>query len=417
MLFVGTEFSCFFSNEGGKYWKKLSAGLPTIAVRDIAIQRRENDLVLGTFGRGFFVLDDYTPLRSLKQETLDKEAELFAVRDALQFEKSLPLGLPGKSFQGDSYYSAENLGPVAMFTYYLKEGVKTKQDQRREKEKETKKEGGDNAYPSYDELKAEREEDKPELVFTIKDASGQVVRQITQSLSKGLHRIQWDMRYVSKDPISLRGPSFYNPFAGQEQGTLVQPGTYSVSLSKKMNGEISELAGPVSFAVKRLGNTTLPAKDLAAKAKFQRDVTELARVMQNAGRVLGEMGNELRHIQEAVKRVEKPMDDLVAEVRAIDMKIGEVQKMMYGDRIAGTLDMDTPPSIASRVYGLTYEQANSSSAPTKTHRGVYAIAKEELAPALEEINKLENRLARLQQKLEEMDAPYTPGRKLQIGNN
>ena len=110
LIFIGTEFGVFFSNDGGDYWKQLKAGLPTIAVRDITIQRRENDLVLGTFGRGFFVLDDYSPLRKVKPEDLNKDAQLFAIRDALLFEKSVPLGLPGKSFQGDSYYTAENLG-------------------------------------------------------------------------------------------------------------------------------------------------------------------------------------------------------------------------------------------------------------------------------------------------------------------
>lgn len=417
LLFVGTEFSAFFSNDGGGYWKKLSAGLPTIAVRDLTIQRRENDLVLGTFGRGFYILDDYRALRSLEQETLDQEAELFAVRDALQFERSVPLGLPGKSFQGDSFYAAENLGPVAMFTYYLKEGMMTQQDERRKQESKAKKEGQDNAYPSYEALKAEREEDKPELVFTIQDATGQVVRQLTKSPGEGVQRLTWDLRFAPKDPISLRSPSFYNPFAGREEGTLVPPGSYSVTLSSRINGAINQLAGPVNFEVIRLGNTTLPAEDLAGKAEFQREVTELARVLQGAGNTLSEMSNELRHIQEAIKRVEAPMGKLATEVRAIDLEIGKIRQEMYGDPVAGTLDIDTPPSVASRVYGLVYQQTNSTSAPTKTHRDVYAIAKEEMVPVLAALERLEARLARLQEQLEEMDAPYTPGRKVEMGKN
>ena len=412
LLFVGTEFSAFFSNDGGNHWKKLSAGLPTIAVRDIAIQRRENDLVLGTFGRGFFVLDDYTSLRSLDKETLDKEAELFAVRDALQFEKSLPLGLPGKSFQGDSYYSAENLGPVAMFTYYLKEGVKTKRDERQEKEKDAKKENKDNTYPSYEELKAEEEEDAAELVFTVQDASGKVIRQWTKTPGKGVSRVTWDLRYVSKDPISFGSPDFYNAFAGAEQGTLVPPGTYSVLLSKEVDGMVTKLSGPVAFEVKRLNNTVLPARDLAAKAQFQRDIAELDRVLSIANRNLSEYGSELRYIKEAIKRVEEPMDELLPEIIALDKKIAEIRETMYGDPIARTLDMDTPPSIVSRLGSLSYEQANSTGAPTKTHRDVYAIAKEELTPVLNDISKLEGRFAKLQEKLEEMGAPYTPGRKV-----
>ena len=189
LLFAGTEFGVFFTNDGGTNWTQLKAGLPTIAVRDIALQTRENDLVLGTFGRGFYVLDDYTPLRAL-QKAKDKPAELFAVRDALVFEYRYPLGLPKKSFQGDDYYLGDNLGSEAIFTYYLKEGIKTKRDQRLANEKKSK----DDTYPSYDALKAEREEEKPYLLFTIKNATGKVIRKLTKSPSKGVNRIHWGFK-------------------------------------------------------------------------------------------------------------------------------------------------------------------------------------------------------------------------------
>ena len=88
LLFAGTEFGVCFTIDGGQKWVELSAGLPTIAVRDIAIQRRENDLVLGTLGRGFYVLDDYTPLRELNKETIDKAAHIFPVKTALEYVES-----------------------------------------------------------------------------------------------------------------------------------------------------------------------------------------------------------------------------------------------------------------------------------------------------------------------------------------
>ncbi len=112
LLFVGTEFGVFFTNDGGKEWKQLKAGMPTIAVRDMAIQRRDNDLVLATFGRGFFVLDDYTPLRNSDNTALAKNAALYQVRDAYAYEMSYPLGLPGKAFQGDSYWRGEESGAL-----------------------------------------------------------------------------------------------------------------------------------------------------------------------------------------------------------------------------------------------------------------------------------------------------------------
>ena len=116
LLFAGTEFGVFFSNSGGQQWTQLKGGLPIIAVRDIAIQPRDNDLVLGTFGRGFYVLDDYSSLRNYRPD--ETEAALFAVRDAWLYQESTPLGLPKRSFQGDSYYMGENLPSVALITYY-----------------------------------------------------------------------------------------------------------------------------------------------------------------------------------------------------------------------------------------------------------------------------------------------------------
>ena len=116
LIFCGTEFGAFFSPDFGQRWKKLSNGLPTISVRDIAIQSRENDLVLGTFGRGFYVLDDYSLLRNIdnKQKLVPK---IFPIRDALMWEKASPLGRSEKSFQGDNFFLSENLDPVALISY------------------------------------------------------------------------------------------------------------------------------------------------------------------------------------------------------------------------------------------------------------------------------------------------------------
>ena len=252
LIFCGTEFGVFFSPNGGGRWKQLKAGVPTIAVRDLAIQRRENDLVLGTFGRGFYVLDDYSSLRALDINPLPEKPQLFAVRDAWMFEKSVPLGLPGKSFQGDNFYTGDNLGPAALITYYFNEDLKSAKDKRQEAEKEAAKSNGDNAYPSYEELLAETDEIKSELVFTIRNGQNEVVRKITKAPSKGLQRIEWDLRYASKDAISLSKPSFYNPFAGKSEGTLVVPGTYSVTLSTFVNGEEKAASDPVSFRSKSI---------------------------------------------------------------------------------------------------------------------------------------------------------------------
>ncbi len=410
LLFVGTEFGVFVSNNGGGAWKQLKAGVPTVAVRDLAIQRRENDLVLGTFGRGFYVLDDYSSLRSMNESTLGSEAELFSVRDPLLYEPSHPLGLPGVAFQGDSYYRGDNLGSVAMFTYYLKDDIKSLKDQRREKEKEAKKDGKSTSYPSYEALKAEREEKAPMLLLTVKNSSGNVVRKITTKPSKGLNRITWDLRYTDTDPISLSKSSFYNPWGDSDKGILVSPGAYTVSLSKIVNDVITQIADPVSFTINALDNRSLPATDRVALNDFNRKVLKLSGSVGAAQQTLSEVRNQMKHINDALVRAEVPYDsELVTNARNLEKAMAEISTGLNWDGIAGTLDIGRPPSVGSRVGMLVYQMFASTSDPTQTNRDSYAIAVEEFKPILASLQKLVNDdLKSLQDQLVAVGAPYTP---------
>lgn len=409
LLFAGTEFGAFFSNNGGQEWKQLKAGLPTIAIRDMAIHKGENDLVLASFGRGFFVLDDYSILRNVDNNLLAQEAALFEVRDALLYESRYPLGLPGKSFQGDSYYQGENLPSVAMFTYYLKEDIKTLAEQREEKEKEQLENQEDSAYPSYAQLQEEQAEEAPYLLFTIKDDEGKLVRKLTSPAKKGLQRINWDLRFASVNPISLSTPSFYNPFAGKDEGTLVAPGEYTVTLSKSVNGTISPLASPVSFTVKPLEQRALPLGDPEDRVAFQEEVNELYRKVQASQQILGEINLQLKHMEEAAKKASLPQQQLSDKMMSIKEKMREIGMALNTDLVASKLDMDKPPTVGNRMGMLVYEQFYSTSPPTQTHRDSYQIAKEEFGPVLAQIKEVaQEDIPELQQMLEEAGAPYTP---------
>jgi hypothetical protein len=196
------------------------------------------------------------------------------------------MGLPGKSFQGDSYWQGDNLGPVAMFTYYIKEKPKSKSDIRRDKEKDLVKEGKDVSYPTYEDLQAERQEEEATLFFTITDSDGNIVRKLETKPGSGIQRTTWDLRTAPKDPISLRPPSFYNPFAGKEEGTLVAPGEYTVSMSMWHDGSTRQLGAPVTFTVKKLDNATMPAMDRDALAAFKAEVSELSRAVGGTSRAV-----------------------------------------------------------------------------------------------------------------------------------
>lgn len=403
LLFVGTEFGVYFSPNGGVEWKQLKAGLPTIAVRDIAIQQRENDLVLGTFGRGFFVLDDYSNLRGITT-ALNQDAALMSVRDPWIYIQKYPLGLPGKSFQGDSYYQGDNLGPVAMLTYFLKSAPSSLIDERRKKEKETE----NDPYPSYDALAAERNEIAPYLLFTISDSEGNVVRKLTTKPSKGLNRMTWDLRYGHDDPISLSAPSFYNPFAGSSEGNLVAPGTYSVSLSMHQAGSFTSLGESVDFTVKALDNSVLGADDRDEKLAFQRSVSEMSRQVSSVQRRVSELENQMRHVEKAILLTETDQEELFADYAGLNADIIELKIALNFDPVASTLDMDKVPTVGNRMGLLSYEQFNTTSAPTQTHRNVLKIIEEEFEPLQNNLSEILEKFSNLQSKLEAAGAPYTP---------
>ena len=410
LIFCGTEFGVFFSPDSGGSWKELASGLPTIAVRDIAIQRRENDLVLGTFGRGFYVLDDYSVLRSIENSDNDPAAQIFDVRDALMWEKANPLGLPGKAFQGDNFYLAENLDPVAIFTYNFDEKFESLKSKRQKAEKKLIKESKDVSYPTYNELYDEMNEAKPELVFTIRDNKENVVKKIYRNLSKGLSRFHWDLRYEDNSPINLSSASFYNPFAGVSEGTLVNPGTYTIDMSILKAGETTKVVDPLSFNVVALNNTVMPADDRESKVNFQRKVSKLQAEMGEYSRKFSEISNKMPYIDEAIKKVEKPVDEISKMAWDVKQSIKEVNLKFYGDNVKSRLDIQSYLSPYSRLGSVAYYQKYSTAAPTKTHMDSYEIAKEEFQPVKLMIDELKVKMTELEKQLKDMGAAYTPGR-------
>jgi len=186
-------------------------------------------------------------------------------------------------------------------------------------------------------------------------------------------------------------------------------------MTKYVDGQFTDLGDPALFKVKPLSERVMPAKDTDAKAAFQRDVAELNRSISGAGKLIGEMSNKLSHMKEAIKLVELPMPELMADISAIDDQIKAARTLLYGDDLKSKLDMGAPPTPAGRMGWITYEQKYSTSDVTKTHRDSYAIAKEEFAPILTMLNKIATTsIPALEKKLENADAPYTPGRAIQM---
>ncbi|MEQ8361324.1 MAG: glycosyl hydrolase [Cyclobacteriaceae bacterium] len=410
LLFVGTEFGVHFSNDGGANWKPLKGGLPTIAVRDMAIQKRENDLVLATFGRGFYVLDDYSPLRNINQ-TASKEGYLFPIKDSWMFVERTPLGIRGKGFQGESYFSTPNPTVGAVFTYYFKEDLKTSKAQREEEESKLAKDGKDVNYPSYDKLKGEQDEESPYLLFTVKNEQGTIIRKLKASAKKGVNRITWDFRHPTSSPVNINPQPNNNPFQSNDVGQLAAPGNYTVSMSKYADGVYTELAGTEKFVVKVLPGTTLPATSRPALVAWQRQAAELQRSIQGTSTILRDATQKVKYLKESVFSVAEPNQDFTKDILALEAKLRDLQDRLFGDRVANQLDIDREPSINSRLFNGIFAGSGSTSDPTTTMKNQIQWAGEAYEVLNAELKQvIETDIPAIEKKLEDAGAPYTPGR-------
>ena len=412
LLICGTEFGVFFSNDAGAKWVKLTGGLPTVAVRDITIQTREHDLVIATFGRGFYVLDDYTPLRSVTAESLRADAA-FAVRPAWMYIPSLPWGMRGKGFQGESFYAAPNPPFGAVFTYYLKEKLQTKRQARQALEQKTIKDGGTVAYPSWESLRAEDAEEAPAVVLVVADEAGNVVRRLTGPASAGFHRVAWDLRYPPADPTTAEPFSYSDDdlFSGPPIGPMAVPGKYRVTVSKRVDGGLTPIGEPQTFDTLPLGAGSLPAPDRAAVLAFAQRTGRLQRAVLGASELAKDLRRQLALVKRAVDDAPKADARLADDVRSIDARIRAIQVALDGDAVVRRNNEPTLPSIVERVQGVVAGHWTSMSAPTETHRRSYDLASQAFAPVLEQLRAIvESDMASLAGRLEAIGAPWTPGR-------
>jgi photosystem II stability/assembly factor-like uncharacterized protein len=407
LLFTGTEFGIFFTVDGGAKWVKLTGDVPTISFRDLGIQRRENDLVGASFGRGFFVLDDYAPLREISEAALEQEAMLLPTRKAWWYIERQPLGDEERASQGASYYVAPNPPFGAIFTYYLSEGMKTREETRQEAEKPRIKAGEDTPFPGWDEVEAERREPKPAVLLTVHDAEGNVVRRLHGPTKKGLHRVAWDLRHPATQAIS-----FVSEFDDdrEPEGPLAVPGTYTVTLARQADGQTTTLGGPVTFEVERMRSGALEGASPAETVAFWRRLAAVRRSTTAASQALDRTFERVKNLRKALDRSESAPDGLDAEIHAVEQELYALEQALSGHHSRSDVGEPDVHSISRRVSTAVMGTGMSTYGPTPTHRRSLEIAEQEFADVRQRLNALlEERLPALEGPLEQAGAPWAPG--------
>ena len=408
LLFVGTEFGFYFSIDGGEAWTKLTSGLPTIAVRDMTIQEQKNDLVVATFGRGFYILDDYTPLRELamNKEILDQSSHIFPVADALMYIQN-----GGKYGQGSNFFTSKNPDFGATFTYYLKEVPKTLKAERHEKEKELFKNKQPIPQPIRDQLRLEEAEEAPYLVFAIRDASGEGIRKLYKKASKGMNRINWDLRYSSTNPVREVSQE-PEKLESSSSGTLAMPGEYSVELYMVTGGEVTQLVKPVNFKATLLNQSSLPQADSKALAEYQAEVSELSRVMAGTRQMAREQQVKLNTIRKAIKQTPGTGSNMLIDVLELDDRLNNILYKLEGPSAKASWEELSPMEMPlnRRINVMVRTHWSSTAGLTLTETDQLEILNEEFPPLLVQLKEVIDGIDKVEAKLDELKAPWTPGR-------
>lgn len=359
ILFIGTEWGVWTTIDGGKKWVQLKNGIPTIQVKELTIQRRENDLAVATFGRGFYILDDYSILRQLSEEVPEKEAHIFDIKDALMYIPANNL-----NYQGGVYFKAPNPQPAVKIQYFVKNGFTSLKAKRIKAQKAALKSGEEYPYPTEEELRAERTEVKPRLVFTIYDMDGEIMKKLTRPLSPGYSSVTWDFSYLSS------------------RGIRVVPGTYKVAIDKDMNGEFTRLAEPKEFKVIALPNA-LGTPDYEANFNFAKKVTKLQGEVGAARKKIMEMNQKLGQMKQATAGLPVEGDFLITEINALQDEVNAVSKVIMGG-------FGAKISVAGSLGFAGYANMGAQVDVTGAQKEQYNLAKEAFDGTIAPLNKLYN---------------------------
>ena len=373
LFFLATEYGIFTTLDAGQEWHKLGGGLPTISFRDLEIQRRENDLVAASFGRSFYVLDDYSLLRHVTEDSLKNDLHLYPVRRTFWYVQENKLG-GRKGYQGDSLYSADNPDYGVVMHYHVKDSWKSKAAMRKEKEAKIRSSGGDVPTASFTELQAEQDEVPPRQYLDIADAAGNVVARLDLALKQGIHKVVWDMRYQG---LFSRGSS-----------PLVPPGKYSVQAYRSEGDTTLAIGNKIELVLESIISPTMPIPDRNEVIKQLKLMGQVANKSQLLSRQLSDRLSEVQSLVSRIKNHPRGTAKLLSQAQMLRQQLESFDRMLNGDELADERWAMTKPGINQRISSSIYSAASGTYGPTKTALEQFKIGKqqfEKLKPKLEKL--------------------------------
>jgi len=408
LLFAATEYGIYFSiNSGGK-WTKLNGGVPIISFRDLAIHKRENDLVGASFGRGFYVFDDISVFRGLSKKQMADTGTLFPVRKAWWYipRSHLGFGDRPKGTQGDGYFTAPNPPFGAVFTYHLGKDLQSKKAKRKQIEKAKMDKGKAVGFPGWEAVETERREMTPRVIFEVKDREGNTVRRVQGPSTKGFHRVAWDLRYPSPKAVTVEKSS------EQGSGFLAPPGTYSVTMYAQADGKTTQLSETQQFDVVPLRTGALPTKGYSQIADFWRQYEQ---TVKRASAVQVTVGNTLKKIarmQTALEQSNADVGNLDSRLHDIRSSILEMDEALSGNRSKMEPGEKNNPTVGNRLFVVQRVIEYSTYGPTATAVENLSLAQKALDNIHSQLNQNKIDLDALSRRLTKAGAPWVEGDRI-----
>ena len=400
LLFVGTEFGLFASINGGKKWSQMKNNLPVIAIKDLEIQTRENDLVLATFGRGYYILDDYSAMRSIESNT-NKEAAIFPIKNSWIFNESNPLGGRNNGTQGDTYWTANNPPLGAVIKYQVKTVPVSLKDQRKKKEKALIEKNALTGYTSPDSMMAEDNELMGFHLISILDDKKKVVRRYQVKPKVGLNEFVWNFTQANGYSINTKSNS------GSNDGFPVLPGKYFAQLSYFNGSSVTELTAPEVFEVKSLGLASMPVSDQKAMELFVSEIKEFALVVNGASDHVDYLNEKHQVLKAAVLGVSTAELATLKTLREIEKQLQKIKLDLNGNESLEKRQFEVLPGIKSRLNKVIFGLYGHSSDPTGSQKQNLAFTKKLFFETYKSIKSVDSSLKEVQMSLGK--TPYIQG--------
>jgi len=383
LMFLGTDDGLYVSFDAGNKWQKWSdEGYPTVPTMDLVVHPREHDLVIGTFGRAAWVLDDIRPLRALASDKtfLQKEVKLFPSPTGYQAAYQQPTG---SRFGGDALYNAENKKAGAMITYYLKEGKDPlkKPEKKEDEDTEEDNSGEDTEDETLKQVqgKEDRVAKKDSVQFQFYDGD-RLIRTLKYKTPEkaGFHRIYWNMDEKGADRPSRKISKNKN----ESSGVSVKPGTYKVKITHGTTTDettITVKSDPrLEVSMASINETYAIGQKIEG---YQQTAAEAVRQLVESKNVAEKYQKELKDLdKEKYKDQIKSSKDIIKQIDSVIANyIGKEDKRQG-------LTRSTDMNVAQRIQMASRYVGSRQSGLTETEKRLIRFAEADLEDALNKTN-------------------------------